>query len=159
MQRGEIYGGSCSLSRSVLLGEDRSLSNPGPLFVLIMTNETTVMGVTDQSSAADIDILITGVAVALFILATAVFVLLFRVARSSRRVVRVLNSVAMLVMFFTLPGLFDTIIIHLNQTHGVRWIIIDLGWSTKFAPGVTALIAAVLIHRCLTHETPTDSAL
>lgn len=89
-----------------------------------------------------------GLAVAFAVGATTLFYLLVRtIRRSDVRNIRVLAAVSVVVVLAALPGLFETAVVAINRSSGLRMLMVDPSWLVKTVPGAIGLLVALLLNR------------
>ena len=84
------------------------------------------------------------------ILAAGTFALLAVVRCSRSPAVRVLPTTLAVLVLVLSPGVFDTILVHLNRTAGVMYQTVDPAWTLMVAPAVIAAVVAAALDRWLT---------
>lgn len=96
------------------------------------------------------EITLIALAIAFAVGATVVFLALLRaVPRRPSSALRVLAAVLIVIVFASLPGLFDATLSAMNRTSGLERLMIDPGWLIQSAPGIVGLLAAALLNRVL----------
>ena len=93
--------------------------------------------------------------VALALLETIPLVVLIRLAMKKRSFfLRLLATVVSLTLVIMSPMLLDQVLIWLNHTQGIMNVIVDPGIAIAVAPGLIALVLAVLFNaRALVRRT------
>ena len=65
--------------------------------------------------------------------------------RPPSAIIRVLARAFSVVALLVSPGLFDTLLMHLDHSSGISYVAIDPGWSMKLAPAIMSLVITAVI--------------